>query len=496
MVFGNLGTDSGSGVAFTRDPVTGAPGRTATAWRTPRARTSSPACARRSPCRAGARSCRRAGRAAAQACERLERALARRLRRGVHGRARPPLHPPDPRRQAHRRGRGRGGRGLATRAMIDRAGGADRVAPQQLSSCCTRSWPARATRGCSRRRCPPRRVRRSVRSVFRADDAVAGGGRGGRILVRQETSPEDFHGMVASRAILTARGGLVSHAAVVARGLGKPAVCGAAELVVDEHARTVRAGATTIHEGDVLTRRRHLRAGLRRRGPADRARARPGAGHAAGLGRRGPTLQVLCQRRHRADAAQAAPRSAPRASACAAPSTSSSASACAWCGARSSPRAPTRRRRARRAARRCSATTSRVCCASWRAAGHGAAAGPAAARVPARPGRAPGGGGHGDAGRRGRAPAGAAPRLAGVQPDAGRARLPAGRAQAELTRVQVASADGRGRDVQQAGRSGAPADHDPPGHHGGGGRGRGRRCAAHSRCGRREPARTSPTRSA
>ena len=54
------------------------------------------------------------------------------------------------------------------------------------------------------------------------------------ILVRRETSPEDFHGMVAAKAILTARGGMTSHAAVVARGMGKPCVAGAHEIEVDE----------------------------------------------------------------------------------------------------------------------------------------------------------------------------------------------------------------------------------------------------------------------
>src|SRR5207247_1794532 len=53
------------------------------------------------------------------------------------------------------------------------------------------------------------------------------------ILVRQETSPDDYHGMVASQAIVTARGGMTSHAAVVARGMGKPCVCGAKDVDID-----------------------------------------------------------------------------------------------------------------------------------------------------------------------------------------------------------------------------------------------------------------------
>jgi pyruvate,orthophosphate dikinase len=90
--------------------------------------------------------------------------------------------------------------------------------------------------------------------VFTADEADARGRRGDAvILVRRETSPEDFHGMVAARAILTARGGMTSHAAVVARGMGKPCVAGATELEVNEAAGTVRHGDRTIQAGDWIS---------------------------------------------------------------------------------------------------------------------------------------------------------------------------------------------------------------------------------------------------
>jgi pyruvate,orthophosphate dikinase len=72
------------------------------------------------------------------------------------------------------------------------------------------------------------------RVYFTADDAAAAAERGRDvILVRSETSPEDVHGMLAAKGILTARGGLVSHAAVVARGWGKPAVVGAEAVKID-----------------------------------------------------------------------------------------------------------------------------------------------------------------------------------------------------------------------------------------------------------------------
>ncbi len=73
------------------------------------------------------------------------------------------------------------------------------------------------------------------------------------ILVRPETSPEDLEGMVASVGLLTARGGLVSHAAVVARGLGKPAVCGANELRIDAKAGTVTVNGTVLHADDIIS---------------------------------------------------------------------------------------------------------------------------------------------------------------------------------------------------------------------------------------------------
>ncbi|MFL6291954.1 MAG: pyruvate, phosphate dikinase [Thermoanaerobaculia bacterium] len=87
-----------------------------------------------------------------------------------------------------------------------------------------------------------------------AEMAVSGGPSGGPVLlVRAETSPEDVVGMHASAGILTARGGMTSHAAVVARGMGKPCVVGAGEIEVDEHAGEVRAHGLVLREGDQLS---------------------------------------------------------------------------------------------------------------------------------------------------------------------------------------------------------------------------------------------------
>ncbi|MGZ6970900.1 MAG: pyruvate, phosphate dikinase, partial [Thermoanaerobaculia bacterium] len=87
------------------------------------------------------------------------------------------------------------------------------------------------------------------RAVFDADRAVVLKGQKQRVvLVRPETSPDDFHGMIAATGILTARGGSTSHAAVVARGLGLPCVAGCAELSIDLGKREMRVGKTVIKE--------------------------------------------------------------------------------------------------------------------------------------------------------------------------------------------------------------------------------------------------------
>ena len=89
---------------------------------------------------------------------------------------------------------------------------------------------------------------------FTADDAAVAAANNQRvILVRNETSPEDVHGMLAAEGILTARGGLVSHAAVVARGWGKPAVVGAEALRISAADKLFRVGDTVVREGDVIS---------------------------------------------------------------------------------------------------------------------------------------------------------------------------------------------------------------------------------------------------
>jgi pyruvate, orthophosphate dikinase len=93
----------------------------------------------------------------------------------------------------------------------------------------------------------------SGRVVFNPDEAAERGASEPVILVRRETSPEDFHGMVFAQGILTCRGGMTSHAAVVARGMGKCCVAGASGIVMDEGRRRFTAGGHTVAEGDWIT---------------------------------------------------------------------------------------------------------------------------------------------------------------------------------------------------------------------------------------------------
>ncbi|MFI0960847.1 pyruvate, phosphate dikinase [Streptomyces sp. NPDC021080] len=91
-------------------------------------------------------------------------------------------------------------------------------------------------------------------AVFDSAEAVRRSAAGEKVvLVRQETTPDDLPGMIAAQAVLTSRGGKTSHAAVVARGMGRVCVCGAEEIVVDTGARRFTVGATVVEEGTVVS---------------------------------------------------------------------------------------------------------------------------------------------------------------------------------------------------------------------------------------------------
>ena len=104
------------------------------------------------------------------------------------------------------------------------------------------------------RDCPPHlgaAVGKVVFTADRAEELAAAGEKA--ILVRTETSPEDIGGMHAAEGILTARGGMTSHAAVVARGMGKCCVAGCSEIIVNEGSKEFQAGGLRLTEGDYIT---------------------------------------------------------------------------------------------------------------------------------------------------------------------------------------------------------------------------------------------------
>ncbi len=143
---------------------------------------------------------------------------------------------------------------MTAEGLIDESSALLRIMPQQLEQLLHRTIDPRAgvkpiTRGIG---AAPGVS--SGRAVFDADRAEKEGKAGQKvILVREETKPEDIHGFFAAEGILTSRGGKTSHAAVVARGMGKPCVCGAGDLRIDPKARTLSIAGMTIGEGEIIS---------------------------------------------------------------------------------------------------------------------------------------------------------------------------------------------------------------------------------------------------
>ncbi|MEZ5918936.1 MAG: pyruvate, phosphate dikinase [Alphaproteobacteria bacterium] len=129
-----------------------------------------------------------------------------------------------------------------------------RVDPQSLDQLLHPTLDPKAERDVLTKGLPASPGAASGVAVFTADEAEARAQAGEKVvLCRQETSPEDIHGMHASAGILTSRGGMTSHAAVVARGMGKPCVAGAGELHIDVKARVIRIDGRTIKDGEIVT---------------------------------------------------------------------------------------------------------------------------------------------------------------------------------------------------------------------------------------------------
>ena len=143
---------------------------------------------------------------------------------------------------------------MVDEGLIDEATAIRRVDPMALDQLLHPTLDPKAPRDVLGKGLPASPGAASGAIVLDADTAERLAARGDAvILVRVETSPEDIHGMHAARGILTARGGMTSHAAVVARGMGRPCVSGASGLSIDMAARTLKIGNRALKEGDVIT---------------------------------------------------------------------------------------------------------------------------------------------------------------------------------------------------------------------------------------------------
>jgi pyruvate,orthophosphate dikinase len=143
---------------------------------------------------------------------------------------------------------------LADEGLIDREEAVLRVDPAALDQLLHPTLDPAAPRNVIAKGLPASPGAASGRAVFDADTAQEWSEQGEKvILVRIETSPEDIHGMHAAQGILTARGGMTSHAAVVARGMGRPCVSGAGSLAIDYKNKKMRVGGAEVGEGDTLT---------------------------------------------------------------------------------------------------------------------------------------------------------------------------------------------------------------------------------------------------
>jgi len=143
---------------------------------------------------------------------------------------------------------------MAREGLIDQDEAVRRVNPSSLDQLLHPTLDPKAPRTLLAKGLPASPGAASGAVVFSADEAESRAQKGEAIiLVRIETSPEDIHGMHAARGILTTRGGMTSHAAVVARGMGRPCVAGAGGIAVDYNAQTLSAAGKTVRAGETIT---------------------------------------------------------------------------------------------------------------------------------------------------------------------------------------------------------------------------------------------------
>ena len=143
---------------------------------------------------------------------------------------------------------------MAAEGLISESEAVTRVDPSALDQLLHPTLDPKAPRDVIAKGLPASPGAASGIAVFDSDTAEKRNEHGEAvILVRTETSPEDIHGMHAARGILTARGGMTSHAAVVARGMGRPCVSGVGTLAIDAKAKSFRVGGREVREGDIIT---------------------------------------------------------------------------------------------------------------------------------------------------------------------------------------------------------------------------------------------------
>ena len=143
---------------------------------------------------------------------------------------------------------------MASEKLIDRATAVRRVTPEHLDQLLHPTVDPKTTARVLATGLPASPGAAQGKVVFSPDEADEMAKEGAQVvLVRQETSPDDFHGMVAAQAIVTARGGMTSHAAVVARGMGKTCVCGASALEVDYGQQQFTVDGEVITKGEWIT---------------------------------------------------------------------------------------------------------------------------------------------------------------------------------------------------------------------------------------------------
>ncbi len=143
---------------------------------------------------------------------------------------------------------------MASEGLIDHEEAIKRIDPMALDQLLHPTLDPKAKRDVIARGLPASPGAASGKIVFKADQAEQMGQAGEKvILCRIETSPEDIHGMHAAQGILTTRGGMTSHAAVVARGMGRPCVSGAGDIRIDYKEGTLTAKGRTLNAGDIVT---------------------------------------------------------------------------------------------------------------------------------------------------------------------------------------------------------------------------------------------------